>query len=87
MLSNMFGCSLRLVRIGLGIFYFILFFVCVLCGFVLGCCLGLSLLLLNFFVELVKFISDFISIKFFMAFKKINNIVERSKCKLIETNC
>ena len=79
MLSNMFGCSLRLVRIGLGIFYFILFFVCVLCGFVLGCCLGLSLLLLNFVVELIKFILDFRSIKFFMAFKKINNIVEMSK--------
>ena len=114
MLSNVCGCSLRLVRIGLGIFYFILFFVCVLHGFVLGCCLGLSLLLLNFvielvkfisdfrsikffmalsllllnfIIELVKFISDFRSIKFFMAFKKINNIVERSKCKFIETNC
>ena len=86
-LSNMCGCSLRLVRIGLGIFYFILFFVCVLCGFVLGCCLGLSLLLLNFVVELIKFILDFRSIKFFMAFKKINNIVEMSKWKFIETNC
>ena len=31
------------------LFYFILFFVCVLCGFVLGCCLSLSLLLLNLF--------------------------------------
>ena len=85
----MCGCSLRLVRIGLEIilFYFILFLVCVLCEFVLGCCLGLSLLLVNFVVELVKFISDFKSIKFFMAFRKINNIVERAKCKFIETNC
>ena len=87
MLSNVCGCSLRLDRIGLNIFYFILFFVCVLCGFVLGCCLGLSLLLINFFVKLVKFISNFRSIKFFIAFKKINNIVERAKCKFIETNC
>ena len=87
MLSNVCGCSLRLVRIGLRIFYFILFFVCVLCEFVLGCCLDLSLLLINFFVKLVKFISNFRSIKFFIAFKKINNIVERAKCKFIETNC
>ena len=29
-----------------------------------------------FFVELVKFISDFKSIKLFMAFEKITNIVE-----------
>ena len=86
-LSNVCGCSLRLVRIGLGIFYFILFFVCVLRGFVLGCCLGLSLLLVNFVVKLVKFISNFRSIKFFIAFKKINNIVERAKWKFIETNC
>ena len=86
-LSNVCGCSLRLVRIGLGIFYFILFFVCVLRGFVLGCCLGLSLLLVNFFVKLVKFISNFRSIKIFIAFKNINNIVERAKCKFIETNC
>ena len=87
MLSNVCGCSLRLVRIGLRIFYFILFFVCVLCEFVLGCCLDLSLLLINFFVKLVKFISNFRSIKFFITFKKINNIVERAKCKFIETNC
>ena len=87
MLSNVCGCSLRLVRIGLEIFYFILFFVCVLCGFVLGCCLGLSLLLINFVVKLVKFISNFRSIKFFIAFKKINNIVERTKYKFIKTNC
>ena len=86
-LSNVCECSLRLVRIGLGIFYFILFFVCVLHGFVLGCCLDLSLLLVNFVLELVKFISYFKSIKFFIAFKKINNIVERVKCKFIETNC
>ena len=87
MLSNVCGCSLQQVRIGLGIFYFILFFVCVLCEFVLGYCLGLSLLLVNFFVKLVKFISNFRSIKFFITFKKINNIVERVKCKFIETNC
>ena len=87
MLSNVCGCSLQLVRIGLGIFYFILFFVCVLCDFVLECCLGLSLLLVNFFVKLVKFISNFRSINFFIAFKKINNIVKRAKCKFIETNC
>ena len=85
-LSNVYGCSLRLVRIGLEIFYFILFLVCILHGFVLGCCLGLSLLLVNFVVELVKYISDFRSINFFMAFKKINNIVERAKCKFIEIN-
>ena len=67
---------------------FILFyFLFVLCGFVLGCCLGLSLLLVNFFVKLVKFISNFRSIKFFIAFKKINNIVERANCKFIEINC
>ena len=78
-LSNVCGCSLRLVRIGSGIFYFILFFVCVLREFVLGCCLGLSLLLVNFVVKLVEFISNFRSIKFFIAFKKINNIVERAK--------
>ena len=66
-------CSLRLVRIGLGIFYFILFyFLFVLLEFVLG----LSLLLVNFVVEFVKFISDFRLIKFFIAFKNINNIVE-----------
>ena len=87
MLSNVCGCSLRLVRIGLRIFYFILFFVCVLCEFVLGCCLSLSLLLVNFFVKLVKFISNFISIQFFIAFKKINNIVGRAKYKFIEINC
>ena len=87
MLSNVCGRSLQLVRIGLGIFYFILFFVCVLHGFVLGCCLGLNLLLVDFFVKLDKFISNFRSIKFFIAFKKINDIVERAKCKFIETNC
>ena len=81
-LSNVCGCSLRLVRIGLEIFYFILFFVCVLRGFVLGCCLGLSLLLVNFIVMLVKFISNFRSIKFFIAFKKINNIVEGGKVQI-----
>ena len=83
-LSNVCGYSLRLVRIGLGIFYFILFFVCFLRGFVLSCCLGLNLLLVNFIVELVKFILDFRLIKNFMAFKKINNIVERAKCKFID---
>ena len=87
MLLNVCGCLLRLVIIGLKSFYFILFFVCVLCGFVLGCCLGLSLLLINFVVKIVKFISNFRSIKFFIAFKKINNIVERAKCKFIQTNC
>ena len=86
MLSNVCGRSLQLVRIDLGIFYFILFFVCVLCEFVLGCCLGLNLLLVDFFVKLVKFISNFRSIKFFIAFKNINNIVERAKCKFIEIN-
>ena len=68
-LSNVYGCSLRLVRIDLEIFYFILFFVCVLPGFVLECCLDLSLLLVNFVVMLIKFISNFRSIKFFIAFK------------------
>ena len=49
---------------------------------------GLKFVIVKFFfVELVKFISDFKSIKFFMAFKKINNIVKRSKCKFIKTNC
>ena len=78
----MCGCSLRLLRIGLGIFYFILFFVCVLHGFVLGCCLGFNLLFVNFVVELVKFISDFRSIQFFIAFKKIKNIVEGGKVQI-----
>ena len=81
-LSNVCGCSLRPVRIGLGIFYFILFFVCVWRGFVLGCYLDLSLLLVNFVVELVKFISDFRSIKIFIAFKKINNIAEGGKVQI-----
>ena len=79
-------CSLRLIRIGLGIFYFILFFVCVLCGFVLGYYLGLSLLLINFVIEFVKFIIYFKSIKNFIAFKKIDNIVERANCKFIKIN-
>ena len=39
-------------------------------------------LLVNFVVELVKFISDFRSIKFFIAFRKINNIVERGKVQI-----
>ena len=47
--------------------------------------MDLSLLLVNFVVKLVKFISNFRSIKFFITFKKINNIVERTKCKFIET--
>ena len=45
------------------------------------------MLLVNFVVKLVKFISNFRSIKIFIAFKNINNIVERAKCKFIETNC
>ena len=81
-LSDVCGCSLRPVRIGLATFYFILFFVFVLRGFVLGCCLGLNLLLVNFVIELVKFISDFRSIKFFIVFKRINNIVERGKVQI-----
>ena len=81
-LSNVCGCSLQQVRIGLGIFYFILFFVCVLCEFVLGCYLDLNLLLVDFFVKLVKFISDFRSIKIFIAFKKINNITEGGKVQI-----
>ena len=80
MLSNVYVCSLRLVRINSGIIY--LFFVCVLCGFISGCCLGLSLLLVNFVVELVKFILDLKSIKNFIAFKKINNIVEGGKVQI-----
>ena len=82
MLLDVCECSLRLVRIVLGIFYFILFFVCVLRGFVLECYLDLSLLLVNFVIELVKFILDFRSIKFFIAFKKINNIVEGGKVQI-----
>ena len=45
------------------------------------------MLLINFVVKLVKFISNFRSIKFFIVFKKINNIVERAKCKFIKINC
>ena len=61
---------------------------CVLILFNLGCCLGLKFVIVKFFfVQLLKFISDFKSIKFFMAFEKINNIVERSKCKFIKINC
>ena len=83
MLLDVCECSLRLVRIGLRIFYFILFyFLFVLLEFVLGCYLGLSLLLVNFVVELVKFISDFRLIKFFIAFKNINNIVEGGKVQI-----
>ena len=49
---------------------------------------GLKFVIVKFFfVELLKYISDFKSIKFFMAFERINNIVERSKCKFIKTNC
>ena len=87
MMSDMCGCSLKLIRISLRFFYFILFFVCVLHEFVLGCCLSWSLLLVNFIFELVKFISYFLSIKFLITFKKINNFVEGSKCKFIEINC
>ena len=83
-LSNMCGCSLRLVRIGLGIFYFILFFVCVLCGFVLGCSLGLSLLLLNFVVELVKFISDLRSIKFVWPLKRLTILLRGQNANLLK---
>ena len=81
-LLDLYRRSLRLVRIGLGIFYFILFFVCVWRGFVLGCYLNLSLLLVNFVVELVKFISYVRSIKNFIAFKKINNIAEGGKVQI-----
>ena len=87
MLSNVCGCSLGLVKIDLGIFYFILFFVCVLREFVLGCCLGLSLLFVNFVVELVKFILDFRSIKFFIAFKISIILLSGAKYKFIETKC
>ena len=80
----MCGCSLRLVRIGLGIFYFILFFVCVLCGFVLGCSLGLSLLLLNFVVELVKFISDLRSIKFVWPLKRLTILLRGQNANLLK---
>ena len=79
--------SLRLVRISLEFFYFILFFVCVLRGFVLGCCLGLSLLLVNFVVELVKFIFDFRLINFFIAFKISIILLRGAKYKFIETKC
>ena len=80
----MCGCSLKLVRIGLGIFYFILFFVCVLCGFVLGCSLGLSLLLLNFVVELVKFISDLRSIKFVWPLKRLTILLRGQNANLLK---
>ena len=42
---------------------------------------------IHFVVELVKFISNFRSIKFFIALKKINNMLRGAKCKFIETNC
>ena len=42
---------------------------------------------IHFVVEFVKFISNFRSIKFFIAFKKINNMLRGAKCKFIETNC
>ena len=48
---------------------------------------GLKFAIGKFVVEFVKFIADFRSIKIFIAFKNINNIVERAKCKFIETNC
>ena len=59
MLSDVCRYSLRLVRIGLRIILFYYYFFCVLCGFVIRCCLGLSLLLVNFIIKLVKFISYF----------------------------
>ena len=52
----------------------------------MGYCLGLSLLLINFVIEFVKFILYFKSIKNFIAFKKIDNIVERANCKFIKIN-
>ena len=39
-------------------------------------------LLVNFVVELVKFILDFRSTKIFIAFKMINNIVEGGKVQI-----
>ena len=49
--------------------------------------MGLKFVIVKFFfVQLLKLISDFKSIKLFMAFEKITNIVERSKCKFIKTN-
>ena len=82
MLLDVCECSLRIVRISLGIFFLFFYFLFVLFEFVLGCCLGLSLLLVNFVVELVKFILDLKSIKNFIAFKKINNIVEGGKVQI-----
>ena len=53
----------------------------------MGCCLGLSLLLVNFVVEFVKFISDFRLIKFFIAYKISIILLREAKYKFIETNC
>ena len=77
-LSDMCRCLLRLERIGLGIYF--IFCLC-LAWVCFGVLFGLKLLV-NFVVELVKFISDFRSIKFFIAFRKINNIVERGKVQI-----
>ena len=71
-------CLLRLERIGLGIYF--IFCLC-LAWVCFGVLFGLKLLV-NFVVELVKFISDFRSIKFFIVFRKINNIVERGKVQI-----
>ena len=49
MLSNMFGCSLRLVRIGLGIFYFILFYFLCFVWVCFGVLFGLKFVIVKFF--------------------------------------
>ena len=49
--------------------------------------MGLSLLLVNFVVELVKFIFDFRLIKFFIAFKISIILLRGAKYKFIETKC
>ena len=79
--------SLWLIRIGLGVFLFYFIFCLCLACVCFRLLFGLKLLLVNFVVGLVKFILEFRTIKFFIAFKKINNIVEGSNCKFIETNC
>ena len=77
MLSNVCRCSLKCVCVC----------VCVLHESILGVLFGLKFVIGKFVVELVKFISDFRSIKYLKTFKKINNFVEGAKYKFIEINC
>ena len=84
-ISNKFTIIISIKISIIQAFYFI-FCLCLACV-CFRLLFGLKLLLVNFVVGLVKFILEFRTIKFFIAFKKIDNIVDGSNCKFIETNC